>query len=413
MYASTRTALATALVAAVTATVALTGTSAIAAPRAAHTEPVSVTSAGAAGNGSSSGAVLSRNGRYAAFASTASDLVAGDTNDASDVFVRDLRTGKLQRLAEGEAALGDPSISADGRHVAYVARGADGYEVHLRDRRTGRTERLDTGLPDLFGGYSSSVSLSADARYAVFDVEQWNGYGRVVFLRDRVKGTTERISQPNPTWEPRNASGATVSDDGRYVVYGHSYANGPRGDDWGDVWMRDRATGTLTQIDRSHDGSGTERESLKPSISGDGRTVVFESADTHLVPDDTDKSWNVFVHTVATGTNERIHGTQGGSGAVYTRNPAVSADGRHVTFKSEIAEPGSRWGTENPVYLRDLRTGATTLVTPDTTGGTATADVGPGAIANGARIAFTSSDETLIGGGDTNDGQDAFVRHLR
>jgi Tol biopolymer transport system component len=406
LYASTRATLAAALVAAVTATAGLTGGAASAAPRAAHTEPVSVTAAGKAGKASSSEAVISRDGRFTAFASTASDLVPGDTNGASDVFVRDLRTGKLQRLAAGRL----PSISANGRFVAY----STGGSFQLYDRRTHRTEQLDTGLPDGFGGAAGSVSLSANARYAVFTVGQAAGDGSVVFLRDRTKGTTERISAPKPTWEPRNAGDATVSDDGRYVVYQYNYANGPRGDDWGDVLLRDRRTGRLTQIDASHDGSTTERESLEPSISGDGRTVVFESADTHLVPDDTDKSWNVFVHDVASGRNERIHGTQGGPGAVYTRTPAVSSDGRYVTFLSQIAEPGSRWGTENPVYVRDLRTGGTVLVSPDTTGGTASADVAPGGIAAGAkRIAFTSGDDTLIGAGDTNDGQDVFVRRLR
>ncbi|MET8245912.1 hypothetical protein ABZV31_16715 [Streptomyces sp. NPDC005202] len=98
-------------------------------------------------------------------------------------------------------------------------------------------------------------------------------------------------------------------------------ANGPRGGDWGDVWLRDRRTGALTQIDRSRDGAATERESLAPAISGDGRTVVLESADTHLVPDDTDRSWNVFAYDVASGANTRIHGSQGGSGEVYTCAP--------------------------------------------------------------------------------------------
>ncbi|MFL5992843.1 MAG: hypothetical protein ACJ736_00695 [Streptomyces sp.] len=78
------------------------------------------------------------------------------------------------------------------------------------------------------------------------------------------------------------------------------------------------------------------------------------------------------------------------------------------------AEPGSRYGDEYPVCLRDLKKGTTTLVTPDTTGGTATADVLPGRIADGGhRILFQSSDPTLIPAADTNDGTDAFVRHLR
>ncbi|MEU0739409.1 hypothetical protein [Streptomyces sp. NPDC006134] len=377
------------------------------APYTPYTVPLSVTPEGRAGDGASREAVISRDGRYAAFDSTAADLLPGG---GAGVFVRDLRTGRLERLGAGHG----PSISADGRYVAYTT---DAREIVLHDRRTGRTERLDAGVPATSGTGRGDVSLSGNARYAVFtsggpyDGEEG---GSVVYLRDRVAGTTERISHPRPTWEPRNADSPTVSDDGRRVVYGHRYANGPRGDDWGDVWMLDRATGERTQIDRSHDGAPTERESLEPSLSADGRTVVFESADPHLVPDDTDQSWNVFVHTIATGTNQRLHGPQGGPDAVHTRSPAVSADGRHVTFTSRLAEPGSTWGTEQPVYVRDLEKGTTTLVTPDTTGGTATASVAPGGIADGARrIAFTSWDASLVPGGDTNDDSDAFVRHLR
>ncbi|MET8450025.1 hypothetical protein [Streptomyces sp. NPDC005209] len=401
MYASARTALATALVAAV---VAVTSVAASAAPRPSRTEPVSVTPSGQAGNGSSSGAVISRNGRYVAFASTASDLLPGASSGG--VFVRDLRTGRLAHVADGT----DPSISADGRYVAY----GTGSEIRLLDRRTGRTERLDVGIPGTFGTGRADVYLSGNARYAVFTAGgRYDGQegGPVVFLRDRARGTTERISRTRPDWQPRGAWSPTVSDDGRRVVYAYTYLNGPRGDDWGDIWLHDRRTGSATQIDRSYDGSPTTRESLKPSISADGRTVVFESADTHLVPDDTDKSWNVFVHHISTGVNGRIHGTRGGSAAVYTRDPAVSADGRRVTFTSEVPEPGSRYGTEYPVYVRDLRTGRTTLVTPDGTGGTASAEVVPGGIAAGARrIAFTSWDGTLNAHGDTNDERDVFVR---
>ncbi|MFD3498265.1 TolB family protein [Streptomyces sp. NPDC058676] len=405
-----RAALAATVVAA-TAAMTLTGSAVSAAPSAApsapHTEPVSVTPDNKAGNGASSGAVTSRDGRYVAFSSSASDLLPGAPEGG--VFVRDLRTGKLRHVAVG----GSPSLSADGRHLAYTT----GTEVRLRDLRTGRTERLDTGIPASYGTGRADVALSGNARYAVFTAGgQYDGEegGSVVFLHDRVTGTTERVSHPKPTWEPRNAGAPTVSDDGSRVVYDYRYANGPRGDDWGDVWMLDRGTGARTQIDRSHDGSQTQRESLLPSISGDGRTVVFESADTNLVPDDTDGSWNVFVHDVASGANQRVHATHGGPATAYTRAPAVSSDGRYVTFSSRVDEPGSRWGTENPVYLRDLKTGETVLVTPDTTGGTATAEVAPGGIANGARrIAFTSPDATLIEGGDVNDGYDVLVRHLR
>lgn len=404
---------AAALVAALTAGTLPAAFAADAAPR---TEGVSVTADGKAANARSSSATISRGGRFVAFGSEATDLVAGDTNGRSDIFVRDLRTARTERIALEGRDLRSPSLSADGRYVAMVTSPADSYsdaDVRLYDRRTKKVERLDVELPDGAAG-AGSVSLTPNARYAVFNVGQSAGSaGDIVFLRDRKTGTTERISEADPGREGRTAHGATVSDDGSRVVYAYNYYNGPRGDDWSDVLLRDRRTGELTEVDRSYDGSETEKESLDPSISGDGRKVVFESRDTHLVPNDDDVAWNVFVHDIASGENQRIHGTQGGPGEVYTRAPAISADGRHVTFMSELAEAGSEYGKEWPVYLRDLKKGSTTLVTPDTTGGAATAKVAPGGIsADGRRIAFLSGDATLLSG-DTNDGDDAFVRHVR
>ncbi|MEU9957451.1 hypothetical protein [Streptomyces sp. NPDC050982] len=401
MHARTRTALAAAVVA---ATMALPTTTANSAPRAPHTEPISVTPEGKAGNGVTHKAVISRSGRYAAFTTDAEDVDPAVQHGG--MYRRDLQTGKIRFAGFGDLL----AVLDDGR-IVY----AYGDEVRLNDLVTpGGEKTFGIEIPEGFTGPPRAFSVSPDGRYAVYTLDETAEGTSVVFLRDRIAGTTERISHPRPTWEPRNAFEPTVSDDGRRVVYQYNFRNGPRGDDWGDVWLYDRTTDKHTQVDRSHDGSATEKESLKPSISGDGRTVVFESRDTHLVPDDNDASWNVFVHDIATGTNRRIHGTQGGSGEVYTRNAAVSPDGRYVTFMSEVEEPGSQYGKEWPVYVRDLKKGTTALVTPDTTGGTATAEVLPGRIADGARrIAFLSADPGLIPAGDTNEGDDAFVRHLR
>ncbi|MEV0221481.1 hypothetical protein [Streptomyces sp. NPDC050704] len=408
---------AAAIVAAVTTT---TLPAAFAAPGAAvpRTEGISVTADGKAANDRSAAAVISRDGRFAAFDSAAADIVAGDTDGQNDIFIRDLRTGKTERIAVEGRDVSGASLSADGRYVAMNTKPAGApsdRDVRLYDRKTKKTERLDVELPDGYpDGTAGSVSLSADARYAVFTTAGPESGDPTVFLRDRKTGTTEKISHDYTGGDGAKGSHSpTVSDDGRYVVYAQSFLNGPRGDDWSDLWLRDRTTGELTQVDRSHDGSKTEKESLKPSISGDGRTVVFESRDTHLVPDDNDVAWNVFVHDIASGTNQRIHGTQGGPGEAYTRGPAISADSRYLTYVTELTEPGAEYGKELPVYLRDLKKNTTTLVSPDTTGGAATAHVEPGGIsAKGDRIAFLSGDATLLSG-DTNDGYDAFVRRLR
>ncbi|MEU0408828.1 hypothetical protein ABZ307_13605 [Streptomyces griseorubiginosus] len=381
------------------AAAALAVPTASAGPGAPHTEPVSVTPEGRAGGDASLNAVISPDGRYVGFDSRAEDL---DPNvPHGGMYIRDLRTGKLRFSGFGSIL----AVLNDGRYVYYQ------NDVVLHDPRTGQETKFGIEVPEGFDGPIGEVSVSANARFAVFTLYE-RGAGPVVFLRDRIAGTTERISRPKPTWEPRSAGSPTVSDDGRRVVYQYNYSNGPRGDDWGDIWVYDRGTRAYTQIDRSFDGSQTQRESLEPSISRDGRTVVFESADTHLVPGDTDGSWNVFVHTVATGANQRIQAPGDAPAHVYTRDPAVSANGRYVTFTGRV--DGLPGGTRNPVYLRDLKKGTTTLVTPGPTGDPVSAQVEPGGIADGGRrVAFVSWDGTLIPGGDTNEERDVFVQHLR
>lgn len=409
-----RFAVRTALGAAVVATLTAGTFSAAAAAdgAAAHTEGLSVTAEGKAADERTHSTVISRDGRYAAFDTAATDLVPGDTNGVSDVFVRALGGGESERISQEGRELSSPAVSGDARHIAMISAkvGSSERNVQLYDRESGTFERLDVGLPDGFQEVTSrSLALSADGRYAVFEADGDHFEGSAVFLRDRTKGTTERVSHRYTGDDGEKLSHSpTVSDDGRYVVYEQSFLNGPRGDDWSDIWLRDRETGKLTQADRSHDGSETEKESIDASISADGSRIVFESRDTHLVPDDNDASWNVFVHDVATGENERIHGTQGGSGAVYTRNAAISADGKHLVYMSQIDQDSGR---EWPLYLRDLATGEDELLTLGASGA-AGGKVIPGALSgDAARVAFLSADETLLPE-DANDGYDAFVRHL-
>jgi Tol biopolymer transport system component len=166
-------ALALALVAA-TATQA--GTSATAAQRAPHTEKASVAPDGTDGNRASGGQSLSANGRHLAFVSDADNLAAGDTDGVADAFVRDLRTG-VTRLASTagdgsprHANVLDVSLSADGRYLAFTSNPTDetaDSHVWIKDLRTGALERLDDSVD---AGYTAagSPALSADGRYVAF-----------------------------------------------------------------------------------------------------------------------------------------------------------------------------------------------------------------------------------------------------
>ncbi|MET9971341.1 hypothetical protein ABZZ80_36940, partial [Streptomyces sp. NPDC006356] len=215
--------LAAAALAAVAAA-ALTGPAADAAPSAPRTEPISVTPEGEAGNGVSRVAVISRNGRHIALTSDAEDLgsVPLDPNmPHGGMYLRDPHTGKLRFAGFG----GLVAVLNDGRYV-YVEYGPTSAEMWIHNRDTGERVGFGIEVPEGFEGQPADVSVSPNGRYAVYTLRETDGNTTVVFLRDRVAGTTERISHPRPTWEPRNAFSPTVSDDGRRVVYQYNYANG-------------------------------------------------------------------------------------------------------------------------------------------------------------------------------------------
>ncbi|MGK5632372.1 TolB family protein [Streptomyces sp. URMC 123] len=355
-------------------------------------ELVSAAVGGGPGNGLSEQAVLSRDGRYAVFASDASNLVPGDTNGLRDVFVRDLRDRTTRRVAGPPGTATDqPALSADGRYLAFTAATGTGHSsVHVRDLRTGATERVDVGLGDYEGGAAREPAISADGRQVAFTARAGDpekADGSRVYLRDRATGRTERISHQRPDWQPRDAFAPTLSDDGRTVAYQYNHSNGPRADCC-DAYLRDRATGALVQLDARHDGSAATRESMEPSLSADGRRTVLESADTGLVPGDDDNAWNVFVREVGTGAVRRVQHDGGGPRDAFTRSPVISADGRHLLYRT--------W--EAGVFVKDLDSAAPAR---RVVGGAGEVRVRPGALGRDAsRVVY-------------DDYAQVYVRYLR
>ena len=149
-------------------------------------ELVSVDVDGNEGNGSSSGAAISADGRFVAFESSATNLVPGDTNADYDVFVRDRQTGTTERVSvgstgnEGNGTSSRPAISADGRFVMFqstatnlvpgAANGRYWSDVFVHDRQTGTTERVSVASDGTQENVSShSPAMSANGRFVAFD----------------------------------------------------------------------------------------------------------------------------------------------------------------------------------------------------------------------------------------------------
>src|SRR5438132_985845 len=209
---------------------------------------VSVASDGTEGNDVSLGSALSADGRFVAFDSAATDLVAGDTNGASDVFVHDRQTGTTERVsvasdgAQGNdsSSRGSPALSADGRFVAFdsdatnlVAGDTNGTtDVFVHDRQTGTTERVSvasgggTQGNGKSGGFFAFPALSADGRFVAFQSDATNLVAgdtngtTDVFVHDRQTGTTERVSVASAGSQGNGSSaGPVLSADGRFVAF--------------------------------------------------------------------------------------------------------------------------------------------------------------------------------------------------
>ena len=292
------------------------------------TERVSVASDGTQGNARSqfTNTSISADGRYVAFTSEASNLVPDDTNaPATDVFVHDRATGVTERVSvasdgtQGNIGSSQPSISADGRYVAFF-------------------------------GFAST--LVPDDTNAANDI----------FVRDRETETTERVSVASDGTEANGHSfrDPSISADGRYVAFYGSATNLVPGDTNGaeDVFVHDRETGATERVSVASDGAEGNASSLIPSISADGRYVSFHSSASNLVPGDTNGTADTFVHDRETRATERVSVTsEGGQGTGDSFGWAsISADGRYVAFHSPASNlvPGDTNGEFGvDMFVRD------------------------------------------------------------
>ncbi|MEW2048956.1 hypothetical protein [Streptomyces sp. NPDC005476] len=346
---------------------------------------VSVDSAGGQANNVSRNPSISADGRYVAFESSATNLVAGDTNRYRDVFVHDLQTGETTRVSvgrQGEQSDSEsfhPSISADGRFVAFDSPASnlvagdtnDIHDVFVRDRQSGETTRVSVDSNGRQGDDISQVpSISADGRYVAFSSSARtlslfpdNNRADDVFVHDRLTGYTDRISVGPDGAEGNSASRtATVSADGRYVAFESTASNLVAGDTGGptdtDLFLYDRVTRTTTQVNLGPGGLSDSRTpgQERTTLSADGRYIAFVSGEDKLVTGDTNSTWDVFVRDRVTATTTRVSVADDGSQSDgYSYSPSISADGHHVAFTTSATNLGGD-GTSRQfnLYVRDL-----------------------------------------------------------
>jgi Tol biopolymer transport system component len=336
---------------------------------------VSSDKTGISGNQSSQQPVLSGDGSYIAFSSFASNLVPGDTNGTADVFVKNVLTGNIERVSvASDGSQGDgenyaPSISADGRYVAFLSTAsnffpgdsASSWDIFIHDRQTGQTKHVDSGVHG--GDSNNGPSISGDGRYVayaktviespIFTSDPFYS-GTHVFIYDQQTGGYDCASNYYVDgtlgllfFSGDGASGyPSISGNGRYVAYTSLATNLVSGDTNGvrDVFVYDRSLIFNTQIPRvsvasdGTQGNGAVTDLERPSISSDGRFVAFSSSASNLMPTDTNGFPDTFVHDMATGQTLRVSVSASGLEANGSSSDGVlvsiSANGGYVVFSS-------------------------------------------------------------------------------
>ncbi|MEG3960603.1 calcium-binding protein, partial [Microcoleus sp. herbarium2] len=397
--------------------------------------PVSFDSAGNLGNTDSYNPSISADGRFVAFISSASNLVPGDTNSRSDIFVRDRLTNTTTRVSvdsagnqgnNGSNLFNTPSISADGRFVAFDSFASNlvpgdtngNTDIFVRDTLTNTTTRvsLDSAGNQANSG-SDLASISADGRFVAFTSFASNlvpgdtNSNTDIFVRDTLTNTTSRAVDitRNPAFGSSFSYRLSISADGRFVAFSSSASNIVPGDtnNRDDIFVRDRLTNTTTPVSVDSAGNQGDRVSASPSMSADGRFVAFSSNSFNIVPNI--NIYDIFVRDTLTNTTTRVSvNSAGDPGNRDSRNPSISTDGRFVAFNSDASNLVlGDTNSKGDIFVRDRLTNTTTRVSLDSAGILGESGI-PSISADGPFVAFDSISSNIVPG-QTNTTRQIFV----
>jgi Tol biopolymer transport system component len=305
-------------------------------------------------------------GRYALFSSRASNLVAGDTNGQADLFLHDAQTHTLERVSvgnDGVQANGDVgrlgSVSDDGRYVVF-----------------------DSKATNLVPGANNGT--------------------RQIYLRDRSDGTTTLLSHIGGAPAPFDSANPRLSGDGRYVVFDSRTDLTPSDDNgFRDVYRLDRNDGSLELISISADGRRGNGDSYEPQISADGSSVLFYTWASNLVAGDTNGYWDLLLRKPAAATTQRVSVDSSGAGFAsypYVANQALTTDGRYALFNIHLPGVADDNNDTNDGYRFDSTDGSIQRVTLGPGGaGLATYSTALALSRDGQWLLMLSSDASLPG----------------
>jgi Tol biopolymer transport system component len=402
---------------------------------------------GAGANGSADDPAISADDRFVVFQSTADNLATDDDDAVTNIFVRDLTAGTTTLVSRMTGATGaggngnsfDPSISGDGRVVAFMSLannlssedddGVGFAHVFVRDLQAGTTtlvSRESGPAGAVTTAESRSPTISADGRLVAFASRSTNlsaedsDNAQDVFVRDLQTATTTLASRAvgaGGATGDGDSSTPVISADGRAVVFVSVAANLSDADGAAaDVFVRDLQASTTTLVSRASgvtgagaDGAGSPER--PPAISSDGRFVAFNSNADNLSASDANGVENVFVRDLLSATTTLVSRRVGAAGAGAnggSSDPAISGDGGFVAFRSAADNLSSADdnGVTNVFRREVLGTATPPVVVPTarcrgraaTIVGTARADVLKGTAGSDV-IAARGGDDLVKGGG--------------
>lgn len=308
---------------------------------------------GTVADGDSQNSEISADGRFLTFASLATNLTPGDTNQQQDIFVYARETEQLMNVTVGaNGASAEPALSADGRFVVFeslatnlVAEDTNNVQdVFLYDRALDMMELVSVATSGATAnGPSFYPAVSSDGRYVAFAslarnlvISDTNLF-LDIYVRDRELGVTELVTL-GYDGAPSNGGSyyPALSDDGRYVVFYSDAGNlvvedGP----YSDVFVYDRQMGAMTQVSTRAGGGAANGSSYLPDIAGDGRFIAFTSEASNLVVGDMNGSYDVFLFDQQTAETTLLsQTTTGAPGNGDSLVPYLSANGRYLTYFS-------------------------------------------------------------------------------
>jgi Tol biopolymer transport system component len=374
-------------------------------------------------------------GQMAVFQSQATDLVAGDTeDDCWDIYLAYTGGGieKISNTPEGQNAedSGFPVMSDSTRFIVFESLGQlvpedqnNAVDVYRFDRETGALTCL-TADPDFHKGYcglgDTNPFTSGDGQITVFEWQSGEYEDKRIFMHDARTGEITQVSVAlTEDGVPNGCSKRPViSAFGRYIAF-DSWATNlvpdqDPDDNYRNIFVYDRLTGTTVRASLGPNSESPDDCSLWPSISADGNLVAFRSNATNLLADPS-PSGMIYVRDMATKTTTMVSvDNDGNPAADYCYRPVISGNGRYVAFYTGAALVPEDTNDHFDVYIRDLQEGTTTLVSQNAEGtNSGDNDSGiPVLSFDGAFALFTTYATDLIPGGAPTTYAQVYVRDL-